>query len=287
MNSKIAIKNLIDVPDKFDKVGGTVTGETIFNKSLSLKGLSSTEISSSVSTAYTGKGQLFYDSGNKELVIHSVDKIRLSSSGDLVYSTNYPQTSVSGNAGTATKLQTPRTINGTSFDGSSDINTLRWGNTKTFTIGNASKSVNGQNDVSWSLSEIGAATNTHDHNDTYLKLSGGTLSGSLTCYDEMYTGKIVSNNNKGYSIQSSSGNFRNLMTMNPANQIILGDNNHPLLVFSSDNPKYCPTSSLGYYFYHEGNKPTPDEIGAIPSSKITISLTAPSNPTVGDLWISW
>lgn len=37
------------------------------------------------------------------------------------YSSKYPQTSVSGNAGTATKLQTARKIAGTSFDGTEDI----------------------------------------------------------------------------------------------------------------------------------------------------------------------
>lgn len=286
MNSKVAIKNLIDVPDKFDKAGGTITGESIFNKSLSLKGLSSTEISSSVSTAYTGKGQLFYDSGNKELVIHSVDKIRLSSSGDLVYSTNYPQTSVSGNAGTATKLQTPRTINGTSFDGSSDITTLRWGNAKTFTIGNSSKSVNGQNDMSWSLTEIGAAASSHTHD--YLPLSGGTLTGSLSVNSDISaTGGFLSNNNKGYSIKDTASVSRNLITMNSSNQIIIGDLNYRTYLFGSANPRYCPSASIGYDIYHEGNKPTPADIGAIPSSKITISQTAPSSPSTGDLWISW
>ena len=37
------------------------------------------------------------------------------------YSSKYPQTSVSGNAGTATKLQTARKIAGVSFDGTKDI----------------------------------------------------------------------------------------------------------------------------------------------------------------------
>lgn len=288
MNSKTALQNLIDVPSKFDKAGGTILGESIFNKSLSLNGLSSTEISSSVSTAYTGKGQLFYDSGNKELVVHSVNKIRLSSTGDYVYSTSYPQTSVSGNAGTATKLQTPRSINGTSFDGSGDITTLRWGNSRTFTIGNSSKSVNGQNDMNWSLAEIGAATSSHNHDSSYLKLSGGTLTGSLSVNSDISaTGGFLSNNNKGYSIKDTSNVSRNLITMNSANQIVVGDLNYRTYLFGSANPRYCPSASIGYDIYHEGNKPTPADIGAIPNSKITISQTAPSNPSTGDLWISW
>ena len=74
-----------------------------------------------------------------------------------MYSTAYPQTTVSGNAGTATTLQTARTINGTSFNGSANITTANWGTARTLTIGNTGKSVNGSGNVSWSLSEIGAA----------------------------------------------------------------------------------------------------------------------------------
>lgn len=69
-----------------------------------------------------------------------------------------------GNADTATKLQTARTINGTSFDGTKNITTDNWGTARTITIGNKAKSVNGSEDVSWSLNEIGAASATHHHN---------------------------------------------------------------------------------------------------------------------------
>jgi hypothetical protein len=70
--------------------------------------------------------------------------------------------SVSGNAATATTLQTARTINGTSFNGSANITTANWGTARTITIGNTGKSVNGSANVSWSLAEIGvtAATET-------------------------------------------------------------------------------------------------------------------------------
>ena len=59
-----------------------------------------------------------------------------------------------GNASTATKLQTARTINGTSFNGSTNIVTSYWGTSRTLTIGSTAKSVNGSNNVSWSLNEI-------------------------------------------------------------------------------------------------------------------------------------
>ncbi len=58
--------------------------------------------------------------------------------------------SITGNAATATKLQTARTINGTSFDGSADITTAYWGATRTITLSGAvtgSASVNGSQNV--------------------------------------------------------------------------------------------------------------------------------------------
>lgn len=65
--------------------------------------------------------------------------------------------SAGGAANSATVLATARTINGTSFNGSANITTANWGTARTLTIGNTGKSVNGSGNVSWSLSEIGAA----------------------------------------------------------------------------------------------------------------------------------
>ena len=59
-------------------------------------------------------------------------------------------TNVTGNAGSATKLETARTL----------------------TIGNSGKSFNGQSNISWTLAEIGAAA---AHSHPYLPLSGGTM----------------------------------------------------------------------------------------------------------------
>ena len=64
---------------------------------------------------------------------------------------------------TASKLNTARSINGTNFDGSGNITTANWGTARTLTVGNTGKSVNGSGNVSWSLSEIGAAASNHNH----------------------------------------------------------------------------------------------------------------------------
>ena len=68
----------------------------------------------------------------------------------------------------ADKLNTARTINGTSFDGSANITTANWGTARNITIGSTTKSVNGSGNVSWSLSEIGAFSS-----------GGGDLGGNL------------------------------------------------------------------------------------------------------------
>ena len=74
--------------------------------------------------------------------------------GKLVASTF--EGALSGNASSATKLQTARSINGTNFDGSGNITTANWGASRTLTVGNTGKSVNGGGNVSWSIDEIGA-----------------------------------------------------------------------------------------------------------------------------------
>lgn len=66
---------------------------------------------------------------------------------------------------TSAQLTTARTINGTSFNGTGNITTANWGTARTLTIGKTGKSVNGSGNVSWSLSEIGAAASNHGHSN--------------------------------------------------------------------------------------------------------------------------
>lgn len=76
--------------------------------------------------------------------------------------------STTGNADTATKLQTGRSINGTNFDGSGNIVTDYWGTSRTFSFGNTTKSVNGSGNMTWTLAEMGA-----------FPLVGGTITGNV------------------------------------------------------------------------------------------------------------
>lgn len=112
---------------------------------------------------------------------------------------------ITGNASTASTLANARTINGTSFNGSANITTANWGTARNLTIGNTSKSVNGSANVTWSLSEIGAAPTSHNH--SYLPLSGGTLTGNL----EITQGNNIvlpsSDNSITYTLGYDNSNF--------------------------------------------------------------------------------
>ena len=73
--------------------------------------------------------------------------------------------SITGNAATATKLQTARTINGTSFDGSANITTTKWGTARDIKIASsdgtnasAAVSVNGSAAVTLKLPATITAT---------------------------------------------------------------------------------------------------------------------------------
>lgn len=118
----------------------------------------------SVGTSYIGKG-----SGDKSgadfteanIVIRSWWGISFKSFDDKVRT--YIDTRT-GNIGTKGKFIGDLT-------GNSDT-TTKWKTARAFTIGNTSKNVDGSNNVSWSLSEIGAASSGHNHDNKYLKWLG-------------------------------------------------------------------------------------------------------------------
>lgn len=112
---------------------------------------------------------------------------------------------IKGNVDSATKLSTGRT----------------------FTIGNKSNTFDGSSNVTFTLSDIGAATSTHTHSN-YLPLSGGTMTGrvniptnSLLTIGDMglvYTSRQNAMGNTSLRIYNTSGINAN------SGGIILGDN---------------------------------------------------------------
>lgn len=110
-----------------------------------------TASASGITKLYTGTG-----SATDGTMTQSAITSALNGKSPTSHTHNYAgSSSAGGAANSANKLATARTINGTSFDGSGNITTSSWGTTRTVTVGNTSKSVNGSGNVSWSLAEIG------------------------------------------------------------------------------------------------------------------------------------
>ena len=61
---------------------------------------------------------------------------------------------ITDNVASATKLQTARTINGTSFNGTANITTAKWGTARTLAIAAASKSIDGSTNITISRADM-------------------------------------------------------------------------------------------------------------------------------------
>lgn len=84
------------------------------------------------------------------------------------------QTTVSGNAGTATKLATARSINGTNFDGTGNITTANWGTARKIN----QISVNGSADVKLPLDHYNCSVGDNNTNLYHHILSTGQVTGA-------------------------------------------------------------------------------------------------------------
>ena len=96
-------------------------------------------------------------------------------------SLNPPNTSVgsgeSGNSSTATTLQNPRTINGTYFDGSTNITTNSWGTSRTFALTGAitgSVSVDGSANINMTTIDTVSVTNIRLGTEVTFQISNAT-----------------------------------------------------------------------------------------------------------------
>ena len=184
--------------------------------------------------------------------------------------------SAGGAANSAVKLATARTINGTSFDGSKNITTANWGTTRTLTIGNSAKSVNGSGNVSWSLSEIGAAASSHTHNYAGSSSAGGAATSANKLNGVSLTNQDLDDYTSGVNFYYGAGS--NTVTNKPS-----GIDNFGMFTFQtaggwftqilygSDDKIYTRRYSGSAWtswstLYSTVNKPTPSAIGAAASS---------------------
>lgn len=139
--STIENGNSVVTVDEDSDVRFTVSGTA---NVLTVASNSATLLGDMTASSFSGDGANLSALNASNLSTGTVPSARLSGSYDIT-------------ANSATQLETGRTINGTSFDGTQNITTLAWGTTRSITIGNTSRNVNGSADYTWSLADIGAA----------------------------------------------------------------------------------------------------------------------------------
>lgn len=163
---------------------------------------------------------------------------------------------------TADKLSTARTINGTSFDGSANITTAKWGTTRTFNtsgVMTGSTSVDGSSNINLNLTynyiplpENSDLNNYKTFGHYYVELVKIART-FINCPTEQAFGLEI--------ISSGAGIAQIITTYSP-----------------EDSERYyriCYNSSWSpwYRIYSESDKPTPTGIGALPLTGGTVTGT--------------
>jgi len=155
--------------------------------------------------------------------------------------------SITGNAGTATALQTARAINGTNFDGSAPITTANWGAARTITLGATGKSVNGSANVSWTLAEIGAAPA-----DATVNLTGDQSASGVKTWtgQQLWNGSAA--HNMGNVVGSYTGIFglggRNIRKVTASNAIeVVNNANTAVSLTLADNGDLTAAGNVTAY----------------------------------------
>lgn len=163
---------------------------------------------------------------------------------------------------TADKLSTTRTINGTSFDGSANITTAKWGTTRTFNtsgVMTGSTSVDGSSNINLNLTynyiplpENSDLNNYKTFGHYYVELVKIART-FINCPTEQAFGLEI--------ISSGAGIAQIITTYSP-----------------EDSERYyriCYNSSWSpwYRIYSESDKPTPTGIGALPLTGGTVTGT--------------
>lgn len=103
-----------------------------------------------------------------------------------------------GNATSATRLQTARNIQ----------------------VGNTTRAFNGTSNISFSLADIGASASNHNHDNNYLKLTGGTMSGSILLNTNGNI-NIGNANNRLGTLYTGVIDFNNSIGIYPQGQYVL------------------------------------------------------------------
>lgn len=129
------------------------------------------------------------------------------------------QTSVSGNAGTATKLATARTI----------------------TIGNKANSFDGSGNISYSIADIGAAPASHTHNYAGSSSAGGAANSVKT----NLIIKLNGGSTEGTNLFTFNGGTAKTVNITPDNIGAAKSSHGDHVVWSTTAPKVAGTAAVG------------------------------------------
>lgn len=184
-----------------------------------------------------------------------------STNGDVTFADGSP---IVHHSETADKLSTARTINGTSFDGSANITTAKWGTARTLNaMGAVSGTVfiDGSSDIDLTLNLNYQQIYQNADLNTYTNL------GFFHCLYNSYAATLLNcptSHAFGMEVISTGAGIRQIIS-----------------TYSISNPKkyfrnlYTDSGTWGswYRIYSESDKPTSTEIGALPITGGTVTGT--------------
>lgn len=208
---------------------------------------------SAIDKLYLGMGAEPWNNAGLELTASII-----SFKGNKIYHTGDKPTPA--DIGAATSSHTHNYAGSSSTGGNANA-AVKLATARTLTIGSTGKTFDGSANVSWSLSEIGAAAASHTH--SYLPLSGGTLTGE-TIFNNYLSINAWSGYGTGKAQLWFDGNAKALKLNNSTTDIVIGTN----------------------YVYHGGRKPTPADIGAAASSHTHSYLPLSGGTLTGKLIVN-
>jgi uncharacterized protein (TIGR02145 family) len=198
------------------------------------------------------------------------------------------QTSVSGNAGTATKLATARNINGVAFDGSGDINISAAVAAEQLTGTTLKSTVTGS-----SLTSVGTLTNLTVTNPIAGSITGNAATAtsattattaSTVITNANLTGPVTS---VGNATSIASGAITNAMLANSAVANLTGTNTGDQTTVSGNAgtaTKLATARNInGVAFDGTGNITVPADAGTLTGTSLKSTVTGSSLTSVGTL----
>lgn len=138
---------------------------------------------------------------------------------------------------------------------------------------NSTLHVKGHTTLGGNLSVSGTTTTQHLNVSGALTQGGAaTFNGAVRLWSSFTTSdNAYFDNNKGIAMKNTGGSDFWALYVGTDNKVRVGDSGLDMEIRASVNPKVKVGATV-YTLYHTGNKPTPDEIGALPTNHASASF---------------